>query len=162
MRQPRDYTRTATMTCTYEGPSMANNLPTSAVPNNPLEENPLSRPSVLGSVEMLCQENSVGCRCTDSALAPPSSRVSFSLTSTTAAIWIFSEVRDTMRSRDCVTQGRVPSSREDRSSSSGRTKRFATTDAWHSPPYRALVQRARSCCGRCTSTGLLRLERRYA
>ena len=153
---------TVTMTCTYEGPSMANNRPASAVPDNPLEENPLSCPSVLRSINMLCQENSVGCRCMGSALTSPSSRVSISLTLTTAAIWIFSEVRDTMRSRDCVTHQRVLSSQEDRSSSSGRTKRFATTDAWHSPPHRALIQRTQPCCGRCRLTGLLRLEpRRY-
>jgi hypothetical protein len=88
-----------------------------------------------------------------SALTSSSSTVPSSPATTTAAIWIFSEVRGTMRLRDCVTQDQVLSSQDDRSSASGR---LVTTNAWHSPPYTALMQRALSCCGRCRLTGLLR------
>ena len=142
---------TVTVTCTYEGPNMANNLPACAVPDNPLET-PIPRSSALRLVEMSYQENSVGCQCMGSALTSLSSRSSTSLTLTTAAIWIFSEVRRTMRLRDCVTRERVLSSQEERSSAFGRTKRFVTTEAWHSPPYTPLMQGTLPSCGRCRPT----------
>jgi len=84
--QPHNYMHTVTVTCTYEGPSMANNLPACAVPDNPLEKIPLPRPSNLGLMEMLCQENLVGCTRMGSTLTSSSSRVSPSLISTNAAI----------------------------------------------------------------------------
>ena len=100
---------TVTATCTYEGPSMANNLPACAVLNNSLEKIPLPLPSNLQLVEMLCQENSIGWTCMGSELASSSLRFLPSLASTNAAIWTVSEIRRSMRLRDFVTHEQVTS-----------------------------------------------------
>lgn len=158
MRQPRDHLHTVTVTCTYEGPIMANNLPAPAVPDDPFEKDPLSGPSELRLMEMLCQENSVGCQCMVSALTSSSSRSPISLTSILAAIWILSEARGNdsiarpryIRRSFVVSQRPMQLVRLDRAICHDRCLAFSI--------IHALNARATPlpCCGRYRVTGLSR------